>query len=163
MKLADLHSQLESLHPNSFAWAVACCRGDRDEAADVLQTAYEKVLNGKARFGGGSALKTWLFGVIRLTAQEFFRRTVRRNEALEKLTLEPRSWSEEVIDAEQVGLALNQLSPQQRELTHLVFYEGMTIQEAADALEVSVGTARQHYARAKQKLREQLQPIATAS
>ena len=69
MSPADLRSQLESLHASSFAWAIACC-GDRDEAADVLQAAYEKVLSGTARVGGKSALKTWGFGVIQRTAQE---------------------------------------------------------------------------------------------
>lgn len=164
MNPADLRAQLEQLHPSSFAWAVACCGGDRDIAADVLQTAYEKALSGRARFGGASRLKTWFFGVVRLTSMETRRKIARRDDFHEKFAREPEAeWREDAFDAEQIGHALSQLSPQQRELAHLIFYEGMTVREAADALEISVGSARQQYARAKQKLRQQLQPIAKAS
>lgn len=39
--------RLEELHPASFGWAVQCCGGDRQEAEDVLQTTYLKVLDGR--------------------------------------------------------------------------------------------------------------------
>jgi RNA polymerase sigma-70 factor (ECF subfamily) len=37
-----------------------------------------------------------------------------------------------------------------------VFYQDLTIREAADVLEVSLGTARVHYERGKKRLRELL-------
>jgi len=36
--------------------------------------SYLKILEGRARHAGGSAFKTWLFGVIRMTAREQRRR-----------------------------------------------------------------------------------------
>ncbi|MEM7010706.1 MAG: sigma-70 family RNA polymerase sigma factor [Verrucomicrobiota bacterium] len=163
MSPADLRSKLETLHAGSYAWAIACCGGCREEAADVLQAAYEKVLSGKAKFGGRSALKTWLFGVIRRTAQEAVRREYQRTVVYKNFADQPTDGNDTSVDVEQIGLALKQLSPQQLQVVHLVFYEGMTIQEAADALEISVGSARQHYARAKEKLRSQLQSELAAS
>jgi len=44
---------------------------DADRAADVLQIAYLKVLNGKAAFDARSSFKTWLFAVIRRTAADY--------------------------------------------------------------------------------------------
>lgn len=41
---------LEELHPASFGWALQCCRWDRQEAEEVLQTIYVKILAGQARF-----------------------------------------------------------------------------------------------------------------
>ncbi len=68
MEIADLKAELEQLHSASFGWALNCCRRDADEAEEVLQTVYLKILEGKARFRGESSLKTWLFAVIRKTA-----------------------------------------------------------------------------------------------
>ncbi|MFQ5748417.1 MAG: RNA polymerase sigma factor, partial [Planctomycetota bacterium] len=64
----SLAERLEGLHARSFSWALGCCRGDREEAQEVLQTAYVRVLDGRARFRGSAAFPTWLFGVIRRVA-----------------------------------------------------------------------------------------------
>ena len=49
--------------------------------------------------------------------------------------------------------ALSSLSRRQHEILHLVFYQDLTIDAAAQVLGISVGTARQHYERGKEKLR----------
>src|SRR5260370_5265625 len=65
---AELGSALEAHHVESYGWALSCCRRRRDEAENVLQLVYVKVLSGKAVFDGKSSFKTWLFAVIRKTA-----------------------------------------------------------------------------------------------
>ena len=52
--------------------------------------------------------------------------------------------------------ALNQLSVQQQQVLHLVFYQECTIEEAAEVMRISLGTARTHYERGKRHLRERL-------
>src|SRR5947199_92375 len=66
----EIQRSLAELHPASAGWALSCCRWDREEAEEVLQVAYLKILDGRARFGGRSSFRTWLFGVIRRTAAE---------------------------------------------------------------------------------------------
>ena len=61
---------LSALHSAAFGWALACCGRDRDDASDVLQDVYFKLLSGSVRWDGRASLKTFVFGVIRLTAME---------------------------------------------------------------------------------------------
>jgi DNA-directed RNA polymerase specialized sigma24 family protein len=70
MEATDLRRELELLHADSFGWALSCCRQRKDDAEEVLQTAYIKVLDGRAKFEGRSSFRTWFFGVIRRTASE---------------------------------------------------------------------------------------------
>src|SRR5437868_427370 len=70
----DVAGELEALHPHCFGWAMACCGRRRDDAEDVLHDVYVKVLGGSLRFDGRSAVKTWLFGIIRQTARAQRRR-----------------------------------------------------------------------------------------
>jgi RNA polymerase sigma-70 factor (ECF subfamily) len=158
-------SELEALHAASFAWALSCCRGRRDEAAETLQAAYLKVLTGKARFDGKSALRTWFFAVVRRTAIERRRAGWLRGLAFARW-LAGRVESTPAIDPEaaagaveargHVREALTRLPARQREMLHLVFYEGLTVEQAACVLDIAVGTARTHFARGKERLRKLL-------
>jgi RNA polymerase sigma-70 factor (ECF subfamily) len=154
----DLEASLEALHEASFGWARSCCDGDADQAADVLQSAYVKVLSGAARYGGESSFRTWLFGVIRLTALESRRRRWREL-PMERLA-EPESpapSADAVLAAreehEALRVAVSQLPDRQRDVLHLVFQQELSIAESAAVMGVSVGSARVHYDRAKKRLR----------
>ena len=159
MEPAERRERLEALHRDSFAWALACCRRDRTEAEDVLQTAYLQVLDGRARFDGRASFKTWLFAVIRRTAA-----AERRRSMLRRLLVE-RRWPPEApaqigadTVAEHADLAgrlaagLGQLATRQQAVLELVFYHDLTIEEAAHVMGVGVGTARTHYDRGKKRL-----------
>lgn len=162
---ADLEQQLEDLHPASFAWARGLCGRDADEAEEVLQEAYLKIFEGKARFDGRSTLKTWLFAVIRRTAAAHRRLRWLRDlrfvsHDVSGVADGGTSADTRIIHSERTSAllrALRDLAGRQREVIELVFYHDMTIEEAATVVGVSVGTARVHYHRAKQHLRAQLQ------
>jgi len=165
MDIAELKAELETLHSASFGWAMSCCRRDRAEAEEVLQTVYLKILEGKACFRGESSLKTWLFAVIRKTAIGEHRKNL-----LRKLRWsDPSEQREQVSSSDEPALAfeksetqalfqtaLKTLPRRQREALHLVFYEDLSLSEAADVMGISIGSARQHYERGKKRLRESL-------
>lgn len=165
MSRARLEDDLAELHAASFGWALGCCNGDRGEAEDVLQAAYLKVLDGRARFDGGSAFKTWLFAVIRRTAAEKRRSRWMRALALDRW-LTGRAQPAPVPDPERLASrseaalrlreSLRVLPARQRELLHLVFYQDLSLEEAAQVVGVSLGSARTHYHRAKLRLRRLL-------
>ena len=160
MNREDLEGEMEKLHRTSYAWALGCCRRDREEAEDVLQDTYLKILDGRARFAGGSSFKTFLFGVIRRTASEHRRRAWLRRLRLDSWsrsaagTPEPPAGFEARLSRLPASLA--GLAPRQREVLELVFGHDLTIEEASRALGISVGSARVHYERGKKRLRQSL-------
>ncbi len=160
MERAELEQHIEQLHGASFGWALSCCRRNREEAEEVLQNVYVKILEGKARFDGQSSLKTWLFSVIRRTAAAQARRRTLHAFLLAKWARrEPEPLSEgpgSVVEKSQTSAvlldALRKLARRQREVLELVFYHELTIEEAAAAMNVSLGSARVHYQRGKKRL-----------
>ena len=168
MDRAELEHAIEELHPASYAWAVGCCRRNRDDAQEILQNVYVMVLEGRARFDGRSALKTWLFAVIRRASLAHFRTRWLRQARLIKwfgTNEEPHAVdrSREIETAQTAArlvAALSDLPRRQREVIELVFYHDMTVDQAAAVMGVGVGSARVHYDRAKKRLRILLGEVA---
>jgi RNA polymerase sigma factor (sigma-70 family) len=148
---AELEQQIAALHPASFAWALACTRWNAAEAEEVLQSVYLSILEGRARFDGRSTFKTWLFAVRRrwLEARAPWRLLLGRHaEPVDPLTSRETGAG--------VRRALGMLPPRQREVLDLVFFHEMTVEQASEVMEVSIGTARTHYHRGKLRLLELL-------
>lgn len=163
MTPVEIEGELERLHPAAFAWALACSGRDREEAQDVLQASYLKVLGGRARFRGQSAFKTFLFGVIRRTASEERRRKAVRAVLLRKWGRVGSADSPGQAPEERMAVlaALARLARRQREVLELVFYMGMTVDEAGEVLAISAGSARLHYDRGKKRLFQELRERAS--
>ena len=162
MEPQHVEQDLESFHESSFGWALACCRWNRPDAEEALQAAYLKAIDGKARFNGHASVKTWFFGVVKRTAQEQRRSRITRdiafgrwvrNDPASEIAPNPEQMSSEAQEQRRLRSMLARLSRRQRELLQLVFYHDLTVEEAGDALHVSVGTARKHYERGKANLR----------
>src|SRR5882762_4113524 len=172
MDIAELKAELETLHSASFGWALNCCRRDRAEAEEVLQTVYLKILEGKACFRSEASLKTWLFAVIRKTAISEHRknhlRKLRWSDDSDRTTTQVSKTDEPGLAFERsetqalFQTALKGLPRRQREALHLVFYEDLSLGEAADVMGISIGSARQHYDRGKKRLREFLGQTGSA-
>jgi RNA polymerase sigma-70 factor (ECF subfamily) len=158
---AQLATQLQDLHPQCFGWALACCDNRREDAEDVLQDVYVGVLDNGLRFDGRSTLRTWLFGVIRRKAAARLRRdrlhaVLGVTHAIRMDTPAPAPSPDEDALASERRLrtrsALAQLPRRQSQVLLLVFYHDLRIEDAADVMGVSVGSARVHYARGKKRL-----------
>jgi RNA polymerase sigma factor (sigma-70 family) len=170
MDRAELERELERLHAACWGWALACCSRDREAAEETLQSAYLRILSGTARFDGRSAVRTWVFGVIRNTAREELRgralRMARESGAeAEAEALPDGAPGADLLaerDERRLALvdALGNLSPRQREVLQLVFYHDMTIEEASEVMQISLGSARTHYDRGKKAMLLALGPDA---
>jgi RNA polymerase sigma factor (sigma-70 family) len=163
METSELKAELERLHEASFGWALSCCSRNPAEAEEVLQIVYLKILQGKAIFRGESKLQTWLFAVIRKTAiserRKHLLRTLKSIASPQpEETVHPRPEVEiERSEMQQrFQQALAQLPARQRETLHLVFYQELSLSEAAEVMNISIGSTRRHYERGKKRLRETL-------
>jgi RNA polymerase sigma factor (sigma-70 family) len=165
MDVSELKRELEKLHNASFGWALICCRRNRAEAEEVLQTVYLKIFEGKAVYRGECKLQTWLFAVIRKTAISEHRKALVRTLTLiadsqSKLAGTDNVQPEEDFERSEIQKrfrqALESLPARQRETLHLVFYQDLSLREAAQVMGVTIGSARRHYERGKMRLREAL-------
>ncbi len=156
-----MRRNLEELHEGAWKWSLNCCGGNREESMDLLHDVYVKILAGRARFDGRSSLRTWLFGVIRMTARNHHRKArwtsllfIPIDDETRETKAAPRANLDHCGDL--IRKSIESLSPRQSEILKLVFYHDLTVEEAAGVQRISVGSARQHYARAKSRLREVL-------
>ena len=127
MDEAELRAQLEQHHTASHGWALSCCSRAPDLAEDALQTAYLKILQGRARYNGRAAFKTWLFAVIRTTAADERRRQWLRCFRLSRHEQQPGIQlpvcGDRLDRSERLGAfhrALARLPKRQQEVMHLV-------------------------------------------
>ncbi len=160
----DMAHQLADLHLDAWGWALAVSGSDPSEAEEVLQIAYLRILDGRAHFSGRSLFQSWVFGVIRNVARE------RRRSAGAASPLDVTSPSP-IVDpgpgpgehltrslvSSRLRRSIARLSERQQQILHLVFYQEMTIAEAAEILGISPGSGRTHYERGKARLRELLE------
>ncbi|MDF1661599.1 MAG: RNA polymerase sigma factor [Planctomycetota bacterium] len=164
MDRETLEQQLRELHSDSWGWALCCSDGQFGLAEDALQIAYSKALAKAQSFRNDSSVRTWLFGIIRFTVKEQQRDLQRWNKHHPSLpSTDPIVHSSATSNLENRELRetlqrhLRTLSPRQQETLHLVFYQDLTLEEAALIMQVSLGSARTHYHRGKEALRTRLQ------
>lgn len=119
-----------------------------------MQMTYTRIIEGSALFAGRSSLRTWLYGVIARVARDR-RRQARGARAWWARWFGADDTPESVDTLESQGLqsrvqaALQTLPRRQREVLELLFYREFTLEEAAQIMGVSLGSARTHYARGK--------------
>jgi RNA polymerase sigma-70 factor (ECF subfamily) len=150
-------SALAALHDELFGWAMSRVGFDRDEAEDLVQQAYVELLSGRAVFNGDSSLKTFAFRVVQNLASTGFRKlAVRRRYANIDAVDDVAPPVDDRPDADAVWSAVMRLPARQRDVIELVFCRELTVDEAARVMGIGAGSARTHYARAKDRLAEWL-------
>jgi RNA polymerase sigma factor (sigma-70 family) len=131
--------------------------GSRDVAEDLVQTTCLRALEHAQQFTPGTRLDRWLMTILhRVWLNELRAARYRRGQGLvdaeSVLVFDGIRAIEANISAGQVLMAVQSLPEAQRETVFLVYVEGLTYREAADALEVPIGTVMSRLAAARAKL-----------
>jgi RNA polymerase sigma-70 factor, ECF subfamily len=141
--------------------------GNREDALDVVQESFVHVMRGAAAFRGQSSFRTWLYRIVTHAALDYRRwRSLRTTESLDaEGAAEPgpgpadRSPLEEATERDlksAVERALANVSEKNRAALVLFAIEGLSYQEVADILGISVGTVMSRIFNARQRLKELL-------
>ena len=151
-------NNLQALHHESYLWSLSCCHFDEEMAKDVLQTVYLKIYASKALYNEKSALKTWLFSIIKFTSVDVLRKNkmhlVSLNQTHDQIAAPELNTEED--NQRLFKNILQSLSGQQREVITLSFYHNLTLEEIAALLGLSIGTIRTHYERGKENFKNKL-------
>ena len=127
----------------------------REDADDLVQVAVEKALTRTDQWTPGTRLDSWMFRIMQNAWIDELRARDRRGQ-----TFLPEEEGEHVgegasgaqLDAILVRKAVAKLSDEHRTVVGLVLVEGLSYQEAAEALDVPVGTVTSRLARAREAL-----------
>lgn len=134
---------------------------DEEDAWDVLQETWFKVVLGIRTLRDSAALPMWLYRIARNTAMSHLRKRYQHKnleEATEQALVEESEADSFVCDdAELVHRALDQLNLPHREVLTLHFLRDLSIEETASVLDVPPGTVKSRLHYAKQALRELLE------
>jgi RNA polymerase sigma-70 factor (ECF subfamily) len=146
---------------------------DRADAADVVQEVFLKVFRNVGSFRGDSSLKTWIYRIAVNEARNhrrWFGRHRKQEVGLETglgqargcvewLTDPGRSPLEQTLDHEiqaVIEAALGELNPNFRAVLVLREIEGLSYEEIAEILEISLGTVKSRILRGREALRGRL-------
>ncbi|WP_017932762.1 RNA polymerase sigma factor [Nocardioides sp. Iso805N] len=134
---------------------------DRQDAADLLS---ETAMAAWRRIDAlpcddATRQRMWLFGIARFVLGNHRRSRRRRSALVERLRESLRAAPVVVADpATTIAVrdAVDRLKDEQRELMLLVHWDGFSVTEAADLLDLNPSTARSRYAAARAELRSAL-------
>lgn len=139
-----------------------------DDAMDLVQDTFVKVFRNLERFEGSSSFYTWVYRIARNVCIDHIRKsqrhrtvdyddTIGRDEDSDdggmlmpdRLGINPAKLLGRKELLEKIEDALQKLSPVHREIIVLREVQGLSYQEIADCMDVSIGTvmSRLHHAR----------------
>ncbi len=137
---------------------------DRDIAEDVLQNVFERSFERETELQQHPNLVGWLVKSLKNEAMMYFRKSGQTLtlDGLEAVPV-PETVSEEVEDrVSQVFLLLKNLPLKQQEIFQLREVEGLSYEEIADYLEISLEQVKVNLHRARKSIRNQLINQTTA-
>lgn len=149
----ELHAHITSLRRYAFV----LCRNHAD-ADDLVQESLTKAIAAAGTYQAGRDLRAWLFSILHNTFVSHKRQYARRARAarfldatLPEAGIQPVQ--EKHVEAQHTLNMLSRLTPQQQSVLVLIAVEGLSYAEAAEALDIPIGTLMSRLARGREELR----------
>ncbi|MEM7426197.1 MAG: RNA polymerase sigma factor [Pseudomonadota bacterium] len=136
---------------------------DRVEAEDAVQETLHKAWRNLHRFTPGAEMRPWLFRILNNTCLDHLRARARRKnvpfdaETADMLGLEseerrPDEFAANLQLGRRIEAEMAKLSADHRAVVQLVIVEQFSYEEAAQTLDIPVGTLRSRLSRARASL-----------
>jgi RNA polymerase sigma-70 factor, ECF subfamily len=161
----NVREQIAALLPRLRRFARTLTRNPHD-ADDVVQMAVERALAKSEQWRRDARLDGWMFKIVRNVWIDELRSRGRQGRIFA-----PPEAGENVGDAVMeregdlmsVQSAMARIPEEQREAVSLVLVEGLPYKEAAEVLDIPIGTLTSRLARGREALRALLEPSGGAS
>ena len=153
----SFEDQLGALLPRLRRFAHALSR-DAADADDLTQLTVERALRARSQWQPATRLDSWAFRIMRNLWIDTVRARARRStiEAPEEegqhVGQDPRDAMEASIDLQRVMAAMSRLPDEQREIVALILVEGFGYREAAEMLDLPIGTVSSRLVRGRTAL-----------
>lgn len=150
-----------ALLPRLRRFAMSLSR-DAADGDDLCQAAVERALKSRDQWQPGTRLDSWMFRIMRNLWIDEVRTRSRRDrtfapeEAGAMVGDDGNRRIEMAVEISDVGRAMERLPPEQREAIALVLVEGFAYREAADILDIPMGTLTSRLVRGREALMREL-------
>lgn len=121
---------------------------DHEQAEDLLQEVFLAVWKGAPGFRGKSKVKTWIYHIAHNQAVSWLRAhhpTIHLDEGLADISethLQLESQVAASLQQDRIRQALDQLTPEHREVLELAYFHELSYREIADIAGCPVGTVK---------------------
>jgi RNA polymerase sigma-70 factor (ECF subfamily) len=153
----SFEDELTALLPRLRRFAHGLCRSTAD-ADDLTQMTIERALRARAQWQPGTRLDSWLYKIMRNQWIDTVRARGRKEKVeapadeADTLGHDPRDAVEATIDLKRVMAAMDRLPGEQREAVALILIEGFGYREAAELLDLPIGTVSSRLVRGRAAL-----------
>lgn len=145
-----------------YGMAYRLC-GDRETAEDLVQETFYHAWKGMRKLRDHGKARSWLYTILRFRHAHLLRRQTRRIRAtasvdglLERAEDGAPSPLAQLSDRDAIQTALDGLDETLKAPVLMVFIQGLTCRETAEALDIPLGTVLSRIHRARQRLRSAL-------
>jgi RNA polymerase sigma-70 factor (ECF subfamily) len=159
----NVRERLAELLPRLRRFARNLTRNPHD-ADDVVQIALERALANLAQWRADARLDSWMFKIVRNAWIDELRSRGRRGKIFvgaEEGERVGEALIDRATDLMSVQSAMARLPEEQRLAVSLVLVEGLPYKEAAQVLDIPIGTLTSRLARGREALQAMLEPGAT--
>ena len=136
--------------------------GDRPDAEDLAGDVFLKALRSLDGYEErGIPMQAWLFRIAHNMVVDYLRKKTKvKSVPIDSVTLpatdDPAKVAEQSLEMARVARAMEQLTPDQRQVVGLRFFGGLTSKEVGDVLRKSDGAVREIQRASIEKLRKLL-------
>ena len=140
---------------------------DSHKARDLVQDTVERALRFEASYQPGTNLRAWMQQVLFTVFITRCRKAKRERRALDAFASDPSSWTHRAPSPPAMALsprvkrALSELPDKFQSVVQLVDLHDMSYREAAEALDVPIGTVMSRLFRGRQRLALELADAVT--
>lgn len=161
-----LRRDIAALLPRLRRFGIALA-GSVEQGDDIVQAAVEKVLAKSDQWQQGTSLESWIFKIMQNTWRDELRRrkTDERKQALNSAatddTVDGSSVAESMLMLGKTRECFARLPDEQRLALALVVLDGQSYRDAAEQLDIPIGTLMSRLSRGRDALRKMMEDEKT--